>query len=110
MNKIVVIINDENVYEFDKNSQLDDQQLKFLDKMDSDMDQGIKIKGELILDPDHVQRAHFVAMNLIKALQQENETMISASCAYLANRFNALREVHLKKSNGTIEVELVEEH
>ena len=46
MNKLAVIINNEVVFDFDRELTFEDQQLAFLDKMDSDMDKGVKIHGE----------------------------------------------------------------
>ena len=83
--------------------------MAFFDSMDSDMDSGIKIHGELLLDPDVRQRATFIVMNLIKALQQGNEAVISASCAYLVNRHPALIEVHANNHNRAVKIELIEE-
>ena len=80
MDKLAVIVNNEIVFEFNKDLTFEDQQLTFLDTMDSDMDSGIKIHGELLLKPDARQRATFVVMNLIKTLQQGNEAVVSASC------------------------------
>jgi len=60
MNKLSILVNHEVVFEYDRNSTLD--------KMDADMDRGIKIQGEMITGADAKQRAKFVAMNLIKAL------------------------------------------
>ena len=52
MNKLTVFINNEIVYEFDRQLTFEDQQLAFLDKMDSDMGNGINIHGELLANPD----------------------------------------------------------
>jgi len=52
MNKLAVFINNEIVFEFYRELTFADQQLAFLDKMDSDMDNGIKIHGELLANPD----------------------------------------------------------
>ena len=109
MNKLAVLVNDETVFEFDRDLTFEDQQLAFLDRMDSDMENGIKIHGELVVDPDSQQRATFVTMNLIKALQQENEAVISASCAYLVNRFPELVEVHANDHGNAVKIELIEE-
>lgn len=81
MDKLGVFINNEIVFEFDRDIRFSDQQLAFLDKMDSDMDQGIKIYGELLTNPDAQQRANFIAMNPVRALQQDNEAVITSSCA-----------------------------
>jgi len=104
-----IYIDDQSVHEYDRSQALEDQQLAFLDKMDSDMEKGIKLQGELIANPDKQQRANFVALNLLKAISQDTHASISVSCAWLANRFPNLIEVHINKTDGTIEVELVEE-
>ena len=110
MNTLTIYINEQVAYEYDKQNELKDEQLAFFDKMDSDMDRGIKIQGEFITNPGSIQRATFVAMNLIRALQQDNEAIISASCAYLANRLPAVIEVHARDQGNTVNIEFVEEH
>jgi len=73
------------------------------------MANGIKNHGELLVDPDVRQRATFVVMNLIKALQQSNGAVISASCAYLVNHHPALIEVHANDHDRAVKIELIEE-
>jgi hypothetical protein len=109
MNKLAVLVNDELVFEFDRKSAFDEQQLAFLDKMDRDMESGIRIQGESIVNPDAQQRARFVVMNLIKALQQDNQAVISASCAYLVNRHPEIIEVHADDDAGAVKIEIIEE-
>ena len=108
--KLAIFINDQIAYEHDRESSLEEQKLVFLDNMDADMERGIKIQGELIISPDKQQRAKFVVMNLVKALQQENTTIISVSCAYLANRHPALLEVHINDHESGLNIEFVDEH
>ena len=109
MNKLAVLVNDELVFEFDRKLNFDEQQLVFLDKMDSDMESGIKIHGELLENPDAQQRVTFVIMNLIKALQQGNQAVITASCAYLVNRNPKLIEVHVNDHADAVKIEIIEE-
>lgn len=109
MNVITVLVNNEPVYEFDREITLQENQLAFLDKMDSDMGKGLKIKGELIQQPDELQRATFVAMNLIKALKQDNESVINSSCAYLISRKPTLIEVRANDHESSVKIELIEE-
>jgi hypothetical protein len=109
MSKLAVFINNEIVFEFNRDLTFSDQQLAFLDKMDSDMNMGIKMHGELLTNPDSQQRATFVAMNLIKALQQDNEAVKSSSCAYLVSRMPALVELHANDHGNTVKIELIEE-
>jgi hypothetical protein len=110
MKPLTIFVNDQVAFEYDKEAAVDDQKLAFFEKMDADMNRGIKIQGEFIADPNAKQRATFVAMNLIRALKQDNQAIILASCAYLANRLPALIEVHVRDSGNTVNVELVEEH
>jgi hypothetical protein len=109
MKILTILVNDKVVHEIDREQELADEQLAFLDNMDGSMDGGIKLYGELIPKPDHEQRARFVAMNLLKALQQENEAIISASGAYLVNRYPGLSEVHAKDEVNRVVIDLVEE-
>ena len=60
MNKLAVFVNNEIVFEFDRDLTFVENQLAFFDKMDSDMDSGIKIHGELLVNPDSQQGATFV--------------------------------------------------
>ena len=107
MNNLTLFVNDQAVFECDREMAIDDDKQAFLDKMDSDMSRGIKIQGELLSDPDPQQRAKFIVMNLIKALKQDNEAVIKASSAYLVNRLPNLLEVRVNDVGSKIEIELV---
>lgn len=109
MKKLTVFVNEQVVYEYNRDITFEEQQLMFLDKMDNDMEAGIKLRGELISHPDSHQRATFVVMNLIKALQQDNAAIIDASCAYLVNRHPELVEVHANDDENSINIELIDE-
>lgn len=109
MNNLEILVNNEIVFEFDRNYFIEEEQLVFLDKMDADMDKGIKIHGELLMNPDSQQRATFVSMNLIKALKQDNAAIRTASCVYLINRYPKLTEVHVNDDDNRINIELIEE-
>lgn len=110
MNKLSVLINDQLTFEYDCSTELDDKQLEFFDKMDGDMDRGFKFYGELVADSDSKQKATFVAMNLLRALQQEDKAKIMVSCAYLSSRLPNVIEVHAKDQDGRIKIEFIEEH
>ncbi|MEA1890980.1 MAG: hypothetical protein U9N50_14535 [Pseudomonadota bacterium] len=109
MNTLTFLVNDQVVHEVDRELVLADEQLAFLDNMDRSMDAGIKLYGELIAEPDIKQRATFVVMNLLRALQQENEAIASVSSAYLVNCCPSLAEVHAKDEGDKVVIELVEE-
>lgn len=108
-NVLTLFVNDQAVFEYDRETVLDDQQLEFLDKMDADMDGGIKIRGELFSQPDLEQRSRFMVMNLIKALKQEDDAKIAVSCAYLTNRQPELIEIRVNDEEADVAISLVNE-
>jgi len=101
-------VNQQTVFEYDRSTSIEAAQSTYLDTMDVAMRRGLKIHGELIINPDKMQRARFVALNLIKALQQDNEAVISVACAYLVSRCPALREVQANDEGTSVEITLVE--
>lgn len=105
--QVTVFVNDEPVFVFDAAKELEQSHLEFFDKMDADMKRGIKIKGELIENPAIEQRCLFVAMNLLKALKQENNNILQASASYLLNRQPELHEIRFSDAEDGLEVELV---
>lgn len=104
MSKILLLVNDKVALDFDKDMPLDEEQLNFLDKMDSDMQKGIKINGQLFSNPEKQQRAEFTVLNLIRALQQENQAVVAASCAYISNRLADIDEVHVNDAESGVKV------
>ena len=104
MTKITLFVNGKAAFDFDKDMALDESQLEFIDKMDSDMGKGIKINGELFSTPDNIKRAEFTVLNLIRALQQENEAIVAASCAYISKRLPDIDEVHVNDSESGVKV------
>lgn len=110
MKKLSVFINDQLAFEYDRSTELDDKQLEFLERMDRDMERGLKFYGELVTEPDSKQKATFVAMSLLKALQQEDHAKIAVTCAYLINRLPHVIEVHARDQDGRITIEFIEEH
>lgn len=109
MNLLTIYVNNQTVLEYDKESALADDKLAFLDSMDQGMSNGVRIQGKLINSPDSEQRARFVVMNLVKAMQQDNEAIVQVSCAYLVNRMPVLSEVHVNDADNGIQIRLVEE-
>lgn len=106
-NKFRVSLNHADVVEYDRNRRLPGHQRQFLDKMDHDMAQGLELAGEFIATPDAMQRAKFVAMQLVIALQRNDDGLIAASCAYLANRFPEIQQVKAVEQGEQIALELI---
>ena len=110
MNKLSLFVNDQLTFEYERSTELDDKQLEFLEKMDKNMESGFRIYGEMIAKPDVQQKATFVTMNLIRALQQEDHAKVAVSCAYLATHLPHTAEVHARDQDDRIAIEFVEEH
>ncbi len=104
---LVVVINGEAVLEYDRRKPLADAQLTYLQRMDHKMDQGLQLSGEEVANPDLEQRARFVAIHLIEALQHDNEANAAASCAWLASRVPALKQVRADINGVDAQVDLV---
>lgn len=94
----VVLVNGESQIEYNRSRPLPEKQLEYLDIMDTKMTKGIVLSGETIADPDPVQRAQFVSMQLIAALMDSNDQLIAAACAYLANRLPDLKQLKVDEN------------
>ena len=110
MNFLSIFINDQLAYEYDRTTELDENQQAYLDKMDTDMDKGFKISGEMIANPDTKQKATFISMNLLRALKQEDDARLAVYCAYLSARLPNTIEVHASDGQNRIDIEFVEQH
>lgn len=100
-------IDGEMVLEFDRNTRLPGRQRDFLDKMDEDMDQGIQLANMHVREPDSLQRAHYVALHLLQAYREDNQSMITATCAYLIQRVPTLNTVAIEQDNQETRLQLI---
>lgn len=90
---MAVVVNGQAVIEYDRNKSLSAQQQHYLQRMDEQMDSGLQLGTDFIAHPDQQQRAQFVTTQLFEALQQDNDQLIAAMCAYLAMRLPELLQV-----------------
>jgi hypothetical protein len=79
--------------EYDRSVPLSEKQLESLDRMDRKMDQGFVLGDEVIGDADKTRRAQYVALQLVQALQADDEARMAALMAWLANRLPELKQV-----------------
>ena len=103
----VILVNDEAQLEYHRDKVLSAQQRAYLERMDRQMDAGIQVGGESIENPDALQRAQFVALQVLEGLQQGNEALIAAGCAYLASCLPDLTQVKARLVKGGFSVEFV---
>lgn len=102
-----VILNGQLLIKYPRNTRLPGKQREFLDIMDIDMDNGINLNGKAIVSPNNQQRIHYIAMQLIHALLSNNQGMIKASCAYLANRQPTLQLIKAIEEGESTSLELI---
>lgn len=106
-NIMAVLLNDVAQLEYDRDKALTDYQNTYLDKMDTQMDQGIEIDGETIEAPELNQKIQFVAANMLSAMKAGNEGMTSALCTYLATRLPDLKQVKITEQENNVSIDLV---
>lgn len=105
--QLVILLNGESQLQYDRSKPLLDQQREFLDKMDNELQRGITINNENIDRPDLKQRAQFVALNLINAIQSSEEQKAAAMCTYLAVFLPDLKQVKAEQHDEGMVIDLV---
>jgi len=106
-NKLAVVINGQAVIEYDRNKPLPGLQRRYLDQLDQDMDEGFMLGDVRVDDPNAVQRAQFIANHLVNAIEDDNDAVIAATCAYLANRLPSLKQVRATDSDEGMTIDLI---
>jgi hypothetical protein len=104
---LVVLVNGESRLEYDRSKGLSERQRVYLDRMDRQMDSGIRLGTDWVEQPRPAQRASFVAAQLVDALQRDDEALIAACCTYLANRLPELKQIKARLLTAGFSVELV---
>jgi hypothetical protein len=104
---LTILVNGAPHLEYDRDKALPEHQLAYLDRMDEHMNRGIELGGAQVDNPDVLQRAQFVAIQVIEGLQDGNEPVVAASCAYLASRMPDLTQVRAQLVEQGYSVELV---
>ncbi len=104
---LTVLVDDQVHLEYDRNKPLPEKQLAYLGRMEQQMDDGIRLGSGWVERPDQLQRAQFVAIHLIEALQQGDDALVAASCAYLASRLPDMQQVKARLTGGGFAIELV---
>ncbi len=104
---LVVLVNEVVEVEYHRGKPLDDSQRLCLRRMDEQMDAGVPLGADTVARPDTLQRAQFVAIQVLEGLQDGNDALIAAGCAYLATRLPDLTQVKARLVDGGFSAELV---
>jgi hypothetical protein len=104
---LVVVLDGVSQLEYARATALAPMQLDYLDRLDKKMDAGVELAGLHIQHPDALQRAQFIAVQLLQAVQAGNEAQAAVTCAYLANRIPDLKQVCASTRAGLLSFDLV---
>lgn len=106
---MVILVNGEALFEYDRTKPLAEMQKQYLEQMDKKMDQGITLGQEAIKKPNQQQRAQYVAFTLLSGIDDDNEATIAAMSSYLAIRLPELKQVKadVDKNNGKVMFDLI---
>ena len=102
-----VVLNGNEIHEYEKTTRYPGKQREFLDNMDLDMDEGIEIDGEIIDSPDKMQRAQYVAMSLLYGIETSKEGLVSAACGYLVTRLPDLQQIRAVEEGEDVTMDLI---
>jgi len=102
-----LVVNGEAVLEYQPQARLPGHVRDFLARMDADMDDGFSLAGQVVEQPDDMQRVHFVALQLFQSFRRDKYRLRAASCAWLCQRVPELRAVKVEDSEEEVSVELV---
>jgi len=104
---LTVVVDGEAQLEYDRGKPLPDEQHGYLQRMDARMDEGINLGGAAVPRPDTLQKAQFVAIQVLEGLRADNDALVAAGCADLATRLPDLTQVKARLVNGGFSAELV---
>lgn len=106
-NMLSVYINGEKVLDYDKSARQPGKIRQHLEGMDVDMDEGIELNEKHVSNPNKIQRAQYVAMSLLYGIQFKSDGMISATCAYLANRNPEIKQIRSIETGDEVTLDLI---
>lgn len=93
--------------EYSRGTDLPQKQQDFLAQIDTRLEQGFDLGGEVISTPDLAQKAQLIALQLIQYIKKDDEAHAAAFCAWLATRLPDLKQVKIDDSSGEVSIELV---
>ena len=95
-----VLLNNQLIHEFNVQTRLPGHVRSFLDRMDADMEQGIKVDGEQVTSPDEDLKLKYVVHNLLLGLKENNKGLIQSTSTYLGSRYHGLASINVIENDG----------
>ncbi len=103
----IVVLNKNKVLEYHRNRPLNDKQIDDLNKTDCKLSLGIQLGDQIIEHPTDSDKAVFMSIRLVEALNEDKDPIVAISCAYLATRFPLLKQLRATNDDHQISVELI---
>jgi len=88
-----VLLNDQIVLEFDRSKSLPDIQLEYLDNMDKRLDTSIQLNKKNTTAKTQLEKAQFIANNMVNSLLNQDDKQAIAMCTYLGHRLPDLKQI-----------------
>ncbi len=104
--RFIVTINNQTVYTWNE-PRTPARMRRYLDEMDADMEQGIQLGENRVSSPSDYQKQQYVAMMLLRALDQKKPNLADVMAAYLSNRCETLKEIRANVDAQSIDFELI---
>ncbi|MEM8843677.1 MAG: hypothetical protein AAGB35_01385 [Pseudomonadota bacterium] len=104
---LVVVLNSNKELEYFRNRPLSKKQTEDLIKIDSKLALGFEISGQLMSQPSEKDKATYIANMLIGALINDNESIMSLCCSFLATRFTELKQVRATTHDDHYTIRLI---
>ncbi len=105
--RLTFVLNGESMLEYDRGKVLPNDQIAYLDRLDEKMNAGIQLDGAFVEQPNQLQRAQFMALQLLIAVRADQDAQAAAACAYLARRVPDLHQVRASDGDEGTTLDLV---
>jgi hypothetical protein len=92
-NIVKLTVNNTDVLQYDRSIKLPANQLNYLAMMDKKMDEGIRLGNEDIKQPEQVQKAQFVALNMLSFLDNDQQQDAIAMFSYIVHFLDKIKQV-----------------
>lgn len=94
--KVAFLLDGQEVLTYDRSITLTQNQKGYLDDMEQTLNEGFFLSGERVENPDLEQKTQFVALNLVQALQKEDDKTAIILFSYLVDRMPELKQAKAK--------------
>ncbi len=109
--KVAFILEGQEVLTYDRAIALSGDQKAYLEDMDKTLEEGFVLAGQKLEQPTLEQKTQFVAINLVQALQKQEDKTAIILFSYLVDRMPDLKQAKARvketRSGNKIGVEFV---